>query len=140
MKNISRILLKIIILVIILQFFILTNSSQASFWSDIFSVGQDFLEQGKTEATNTDPNSPGTGATDEAVMGIVNDIYSILFVLGTAIVVIIGGVLGIQYMTSSAEGKAKIKESMTPYVAGSIAIFGAFGIWKICIQIFSALS
>ena len=39
-------------------------------------------------------------------------------------------------MISSVEEQAKIKELLVPYVAGCIVIFGAFGIWKLAVNIF----
>lgn len=38
-------------------------------------------------------------------------------------------------MTGSVEQKAKVKDSLVPYVAGCIVIFGAFGIWKMVLII-----
>ena len=135
-KNIFRIL----ILTIILLFMIFNSTSQATdksektFWSELFEHGDNFLEKGKN--SSQDSNS----SNDGAVKNIVNDIYNILFPLGVVVTVIIGGVLGIKFMLASAEEKAKIKESMVPYIVGCIVIYGAFGIWKICIQLFSGLS
>ena len=42
-------------------------------------------------------------------------------------------------MVSRAEDKAKVKESMIPYVVGCIAIFGALMIWKVVIGILSKI-
>ena len=69
----------------------------------------------------------------------LDDIYWVLFPMGIAVTVIIGGSLGVKFMMASAEDKAKVKESIVPYVAGCIVIYGAFGIWKICIELFSIL-
>ena len=52
--------------------------------------------------------------------------------------VIIGMVIGIQFMTASVEEKAKIKESLVPYVVGCVVVFGAFGIWKLAVTVLSA--
>lgn len=129
-KNIFRILM----LTIILLFMIFNNTSKAAFWSDLFEYGDNFLETGKNSSQYSN------SASDKEVQSIVNDIYNILFPLGVVVTVIIGGVLGIKFMLASAEDKAKIKESMVPYIIGCIVIYGAFGIWKICIQLFSGLS
>lgn len=137
----SKNILKLLILIIIILFTTFTSHSEASFWSDIFKYGDDFLEQGATEAANiaTNPEDPNVGATDENTRQLMNDIYSVLFPLGVAITVIVGGILGIKFMLASAEDKAKVKQSMVPYVIGCIVIYGSFGIWRICIQIFSTL-
>ena len=62
-------------------------------------------------------------------------IYNVLLILGTVIAVIVGSVLGIQFITGSVEQKAKVKDSLIPFVIGCVVIFGAFGIWKLVITI-----
>ena len=123
--------LRILMLTVIILFVALTNTSEAAFWTDIFRYGDNFLNTG---------GSQQQGVSDIGTQVIMNDLYSILFTLGVAVTVIIGGVLGIKFMLASAEDKAKVKESMIPYVIGCVVIYGALGIWKICIQLFSALS
>lgn len=66
--------------------------------------------------------------------------YQIMYIIyyylyGLAIAIIIGLVLGIQFMMGSVEQKAKVKDSLVPYVVGCIVIFGAFGIWKIVLTV-----
>ncbi len=68
-----------------------------------------------------------------------NDVYNILTSIGMIVSVVVGIVLGIIYMMSSAIDKAKVKESLIPYLIGSLIIFGAFGIWKLIINTFSGL-
>lgn len=123
------------------------ESSSSNIWDKIFNSANDFLDKGKNQAasgsvtTKQDDDTTTTIKlpTNGDLITITNDIYSIIFPLAVCITVIIGGVLGIKFMIASAEDKAKVKESMVPYVIGCIAIYGAFGIWKICIQIFSVL-
>ena len=43
--------------------------------------------------------------------------------------------LGIQFMVGSVDQKAKVKDSLIPYIVGCFVIFGAFGIWKIVLTI-----
>ena len=38
-------------------------------------------------------------------------------------------------MIGSVEEKAKIKDSMVPFIIGCLVAFGAFGIWELAIQI-----
>ena len=111
-----------------------SSSSSSGFWKEIFEKGDSFLGAGKGIASGDE------AATDLETMGIMNDLYNVVFPLGVVTTVIVGVVLGIKFMASSAEDKAKVKESMVPYVVGCVVIYGAFGIWKICIQILSALS
>ena len=42
-------------------------------------------------------------------------------------------------MTGSVAEKAQVKETLIPYVAGCVVIFGAFGIWKLIIEIMKAV-
>lgn len=138
-----KIMCKRIMLLIILQLFLILNISEAAFWSNLFIDGENFIDTGKGKVEIESPSGETIkveGPGDQNVMDIMNDLYSILFPLGVVITVIVGGVLGIKFMIASAEDKAKIKESMIPYVVGSAVIYGAFGIWKICLEIFSNLS
>ena len=69
----------------------------------------------------------------------VGFLVAITLVLAIALVVavVIGMVIGIQFMTASVEEKAKIKESLLPYAVGCVVVFGAFGIWKLAINVLS---
>lgn len=127
----NKTVLKILILALVFLFTAFISTSEAAFWSDVFDKGDEFLNLG---ASNAD------SVRDNDTKKIINEIYSILFPLGIVITVIVGGVLGIKFMAASAEDKAKVKESMIPYVVGCMVIYGAFGIWRICIQIFSQIN
>lgn len=59
-----------------------------------------------------------------------NTIYKWLMTLAICVAVIIGAIIGIQFMTGSIEGKAKIQEALVPYIIGCIVVFGAFFIWR----------
>lgn len=131
----KKVICKILLIVIIMNFAILGNVNTVkaeSFWEGIISSGDDFLQTGKNEATaNTN------AMTDAQTSEFISILYNTLLTLGVIITIAVGGVMGIKFMMASAEDKAKIKESMVPYVVGSILIFGAFGIWKLFITIFS---
>ena len=62
-----------------------------------------------------------------------DDVYNILTSVGMILSVIVGIALGIIYMMASAVDRAKVKETLIPYLIGCLVIFGAFGIWKIVI-------
>ncbi len=64
-------------------------------------------------------------------------IYNTLLLIGMVIAVIIGTIIGIKFMMSSVEEKAKLKEILIVYVVGCIVLVGAFSIWKIIITIMS---
>ena len=68
-----------------------------------------------------------------------NEIYNTLTSVGMIIAVIVGIILGITYMMTGAVDKAKVKESIMPYLLGCIIIFGAFGIWKLVINVMNGV-
>ena len=129
MTNVLRKIEKILIILVIINIiFAIVNVSQALSLSNIIESGDEFLSTGKGEADYKFFNS-------QKAKGIISNIYSIIFPLGVAITVIVGGVLGTKFMLASAEDKAKIKESLVPYVIGCIVIYGAIGIWTLTINI-----
>lgn len=136
MKIFLKELLKILIFLIFLEGLILSNfnsTKAAGFFDDVISYGNDFEKEGKEEAMKDD------AASDEETAEIMTILYNVLLTIGIIVSIGVGGVLGIKFMMASAEDKAKVKESMIPYVAGCIVIFGAFMIWKLVIGILSKL-
>lgn len=127
MKSIIKILGKIILVILIIQMLYIPNNVHATdHWESVIEKGDEFLELGKDSTTKSDKAEVQT-AVDFA--------YNALLVIGIAASVIIGVILGIKYMTQSVEEQAKIKETLIAYVVGCIVTFGAFGIWKIVIEI-----
>lgn len=129
LKQILRIVLKLIITILIIQN-ICINNSYASAWGDVFGSGQNFINQGKNSDVPINSNE---------LKDIQDDIYNILLSLGMALMVIIGAILGIIYIFGSIEQQVKVKETLIAYVIGCIIIFSAFGIWKLVINIISAV-
>lgn len=76
---------------------------------------------------------------DKSLKDVSSSIYNILLIIGVVIAVIVGVVLGIQFMTGSVSQKSKVKESLIPYFAGCVVIFGAFAIWKLVVTILGQL-
>ena len=64
-------------------------------------------------------------------------LYNILLAIAIVAAVIMGLFIGIRFMTGSIEQKAKIKETLIVYIAGCVIAFGAFGIWRLVINIMS---
>lgn len=81
----------------------------------------------------SDSNGKTINATDLQEFSSI--IYNITLQVGIGIAVVVGLALGIQFMLSSVEGKADVKKALVVYVVGCVAIFGAFGIWKLVIEI-----
>ena len=147
----KNIIFKITIIMILFQLTFIPIS-QASFWDDIINQGDEFLQEGANNQTvietEKDANgnitqkplidkngNPVTILNKDEMKKTVNMVYIVLFMLGVAFSVIIGAILGIKFMIGSVEEKAEFKEMMMPYILGCIVIFGAFGIWKIIIEL-----
>lgn len=132
-NKIAQIIIKIIIISLIFQIVSTPVVRAESFWSEIFDAGQSFVGNGKRQVIENPIMD------QDEVSELNTKIYNILLALGIVLAVIIGGILGIQMMWGSIEQQVKAKEMLMPYVIGCVVIFGAFGIWKICVTIFSRL-
>ena len=124
-------MIKILIIIIILQLVVLPTISQASIWDNIYDDATSFLEQGQAGA-----NSLSSAEVGEAS----SSIFAVLVGIGVVLAVIIGGILGIQFMAASAEDKAKIKETLIPYIIGCVIIFGAIAIWQLVVNILQGIA
>lgn len=96
-----------IIMNLILILFIISNTVLASGLIDEFR-------------SSINPNGPGTAE----VKTTAGKIVGIIQVIGTIVSVGMLMILGIKYMLGSADQKAEYRKSMTPYIIGSVLIFG----------------
>ena len=62
---------------------------------------------------------------DSGVASLGGQIVGIIQIIGIVVAVVILLVLGIKYMTGSAQEKAEYKKTMIPYIIGAILIFAA---------------
>lgn len=93
---------------------------------DIMDGANDFLEAGSSTTI------------DENKLSKTSDfIYNLLLAIAIILAVVIGMIIGIQFMMAGVDEKAKIKEQLLPYVVGCVVVFGAFGIWKLAVTILS---
>lgn len=119
----------VIIFTVLSIFTMYTHSVQASSLSEAIGGADDFIQSGIKD------KSPAI--SEDNLQGMSNMLYNTLLVIATIIAVIVGLVIAIQFMTGSVGERAKIKETLIPYIAGCIVIFGAFGIWKLVVNILS---
>lgn len=96
---------------------------------DIIGAANDFLDKGNSETTIDGKNLEDASST----------LYNILLSIGILLAVGVGMYLGVKFMVSTAEDKAKVKESLIPYIAGCIVIFSAFVIWKAAILLLGGI-
>lgn len=98
---------------------------------EVLTEAENFINAGKNKGTKIDTDSLKTAS---------NTLYNMLLAIGIVIAVIVGMYLGVKFMLSSAEDKAKVKESLVPYIAGCVIIFGAFIIWKLAILLLGGIA
>ena len=92
--------------------------------NDVMNNGNSFLNAGSESSTMIDQN----------------DLKSLSnFISGVLLTIAIGAIMGVNFITQSIEEKAKVKESMVPWVIGIIVSFGAFTIWEVVVNLFQSL-
>lgn len=127
-------LIKFIVITIILLMITLIipmEEVQASGIGDIFDSADDFIANGVKDKNPT--------IEENDLKQMSNLLFNTLLIIAIVIAVIVGLVIGIKFMTGSVSEKANVKETLIPYIAGCIVIFGAFGIWKLVVTILSSV-
>ena len=127
MKTIKKSVIVIILLTMVTSIFY--PVSNATGLSDIISYGDSFVSAGQSSGSNI------RTINGDDVKDVSDSVYRVLLVIGILVAVIVGAYIGIQFMIASAEDKAKVKESLIPYVAGCAVVFGAFGIWRLVVAV-----
>jgi hypothetical protein len=120
---------KILKLIVIISVFIIVSVFPVKVFSSWADDADNFLK------------SAGSGITvdKDQLTSASDEIYNTLTSIGMIVAVIVGMILGITYMMTGAVDKAKVKESIMPYLLGCIVIFGAFGIWKLVINVMNGV-
>lgn len=118
----------IVLLIILLTFILIPLKSNAV--SDMFQAADDFLANG---------DSPKTIIDETKLQSTSNTIYKWLMIITICVAVIIGAILGVQFITGSIEGKVKAKEALVPYIIGCFVVFGSFFIWKTLVNVGNSL-
>lgn len=128
-----KLLIKIFVIIIIALIFetiTFNASTYASTMTEYIEQGDSFLAKGSTDDVIDENALKSTSTT----------IYNILFSIAIVLAVAVGMIIGIQFMLGSVDEKAKIKETLVPYVIGVFVVFAAFGIWKIVVNIGSDIT
>lgn len=116
----TKISICLILLFVIICTFLPNKIYATDTLSDIMNKSEEFLDKSNEIGINT-------GNLKETS----NFIYNILFTIAVVVAFAVGMIIGIQFITGSVDEKAKIKETLVPYVVGVFVIFGAFTIWKV---------
>ena len=124
-----------VIFILIIAFYIFSLMIPTTFASsleNIITSADKFLEDGKKDSETT--------IKSESLRNMSNLVYNILLIIGIIVAVVVGLIIGIQFMMGSASEKAKVKETLVPYCAGCIVLFGSFAIWKLVVTILQSNS
>ena len=97
---------------------------------DMMNNGNSFLNAGSESSTMIDQND---------LKSLSNFISGVLLTIAIGVTVITGAIMGLNFITQSIEEKAKVKESMVPWIIGIIVSFGAFTIWEVAVNLFQSL-
>lgn len=127
MQIVKKISIALIAVIAILT--IQPQQSKALNTTQIISGGQNFLD-GANDKELFDEQSEREG---------LDQLYYIMLTIGIIAAFIIGSILGIQFITTGAAGQAKVKEKIIPFVVGAVVIFGAFGIWRIVLNVYNKI-
>ena len=130
LKQLLKIIFIIITIFFVFSFSTYSKVEAASTLDDVLSKGDDFLD-----AADENTNTIDEGDLQE-LSGFIS---GVLLSIAIGVTIISGVILGIKFVTQSIEDKAKIKESMVPWVIGILVSFGAFTIWEIAVNVFQNL-
>ena len=130
MKKYKKLLINIMVIFIIL-FNLFIPNAYAGPLQDIMNRADGFVNNGENgeNVINNDALREGS-----------NTLYNVLLVIGIAVAFIWGIVLGIQFITGSLGEKADVKKNLIVYLVGCVIIFGAFGIWRLLLQLLEPLA
>ena len=141
MKKYKKLLINIMVIFIIL-FNLFIPNAYAGPLQDIMNRAEGFVNNGENggNVINNDALKEGNVINNDALKEGSNTLYNVLLVIGIAVAFIWGIVLGIQFITGSLGEKADVKKNLIVYIIGCIIIFGAFGIWKLLLQLLQPLA
>ena len=116
-----------IIITILMVIIILTTLADVVLATDAGSVLSSIAQGGTTVSTT------GVENFGKAVISVVR-------VVGIIVAVVILLVLGIKYMTGSAEERAEYKKTMIPYIVGAVLIFASATIVTMVYELSTSLN
>lgn len=103
-------------------------ASDALTIDEVISGADGFIEKGETNVS----------IDENELRDTIDFLYNLLLAFGIIAAVVVGSILGIKYMLGSVEEKAEYKETLMAYFISCVVVFGAFGIWKLVINILSS--
>lgn len=96
--------------------------------------GEGIYNQAQEWINNATPTVPF-----QSVWQDLKPIASILMGIGLVVLVCVGSILGVKYMTSGADEKANVKQKLIWFCVAAALIVGATGIFNIVVDVASLL-
>lgn len=123
--KISRVLIIVAVLQMCMNFAFAKNVFAASTITDIVNSGRTWITNGESAVDDKNLTDPTYYA------GELIGIGQVLVVIGLATVLIVGTIMGIQWITATPDKQAKLKQQLIGLVVATVVIFGAVGIWNL---------
>lgn len=123
--------IKIILIFFIIILLVISISNKTYSFEEMFGSADNFLSTGSS--------SSGDKIDDSQLKSMSGTIYNMLLVIGVVIAVIYGLFIAIKLIMGSIDEKAKIKESLIPYVVGCVVLLTAFTIWGIAMNLLNTI-
>lgn len=122
------------IFIVIIAIFTLTYNVNAA--KNPWDQAKDFLQAGAEdvgmlEEMNRVGEKFGIKFGNREIMEVIDFLWGI----GLLVIFVTTVILGIKYMMVLPEEKSRVKQAFTPYVIGTVIIFGALTIWRFVIVI-----
>ena len=121
----AKISLIMMILFVVISAF---NTVNADLLGDMEGDAQAFISNGYTQAGNINYTN---------IANEFSGLGQILTMVGAGVMVAVTTYMGIKYLTAGPEAQAKLKTQLIGVVVSGVVIFGAYGIWKLVIEIAS---
>ena len=135
MKKILKVVFILSVIIIMMITFtkkiFATVSLETPTTKDTIIKADDFLGKGAAVGTVIDENQ---------LQQTSSYLYRTLMAIGIVVIVIVGTIIGIKFIIASADEKAKVKESLVPYLISCGVIIGSFTIWSIFVNIGQEIS
>ena len=106
------------------------SSSQMDSYSSINEKAKEFINRGSKSET----------ISQQKVEQDLKPLAQILMGIAVLVLLSVGAILGVKYMISGADERAKIKEKLIWYIVSAVLIFGAVAIFNIVINILNKVS
>ena len=106
------------------------SSSQMDSYSSINEKAKEFIDRGSKSET----------ISQQKVEQDLKPLAQILMGIAVLVLLSVGAILGVKYMISGADDRAKIKEKLIWYIVSAVLIFGAVAIFNIVINILNKVS